>query len=551
MAHRSQSHTDSIRPDNMTIPGTEVLYDLGTSDQTHQLQHVKHGDGHTLLVPQPSLTDASDPLRWSKWKKHVVLFNALVYSFNGGVTGPIMSMVGLSKTFDTTLQRVTYANGATLICQGVATALWMPFAIKYGRRPVYLLSNLLMGAACIWLGITSSKTYTPFILGRAFLGIFEAPIESIAPSTITDIFFLHERGAKVSFYGLSVLGGNELGPMFSSFIIQYLGMNWAFYIVAISIAISQVSMFFFMPETKFTGPRPTISLPVADDLELDSKSEIVENIKMVHSCKTSSDLVTHDAPPLVAAKTYAQDLALWGKGDPNISLRKAFLAPFVLVAYPTVLWSCLVYGLALGWNVILGATTAQLFAPPPYNFNSSAQGLVFISPFVGSLVGTYLCGPFADQVANYYTKRNNGVREPEMRLPTCAIAAAFMFLGALTSGLTYHNKTHWVGPIVGFGILCAGGQMGATLAMSYSLDCHKDLSVELMVTIAALKSLIAWTWTWIINDWIEKDGMLKVYMIIAAVNAIGYLSTIYFYLKGKQIRTWLHHANLLKKAGLK
>jgi hypothetical protein len=62
-----------------------------------------------------------------------------------------------------------------------------------------------------------------------------------------------------------------------------------------------------------------------------------------------------------------------------------------------------------------------------------------------------------------------------MRLPTCAIAAVLTFLGALMAGLTYKHKTHWAGPIIGFGVLSAGGQMGATLAMSYSLDCHKDV----------------------------------------------------------------------------
>ena len=80
--------------------------------------------------------------------------------------------------------------------------------------------------ACVWLGIASNKNYTLLLVGRAFLGMFEAPIESIVPSTITDIFFLHERGAKVSLYGLSVLGGNEIGPMLSAFIIQSLGMAW-------------------------------------------------------------------------------------------------------------------------------------------------------------------------------------------------------------------------------------------------------------------------------------------------------------------------------------
>jgi MFS family permease len=70
-----------------------------------------------------------------------------------------------------------------------------------------------MGVACIWLGIASNASYTPFIIGRAFLGFFEAPIESIVPSTVTDLFFLHNRGTKISMYGLSVLGGNELGPL--------------------------------------------------------------------------------------------------------------------------------------------------------------------------------------------------------------------------------------------------------------------------------------------------------------------------------------------------
>jgi MFS family permease len=117
------------------------------------------------------------------------------------------------------------------------------------------------------------------------------------------------------------------------------------------------------------------------------------------------------------------------------------------------------------------------------------QGLIFLSPFVGSLVGTYLCGSFADIVANWYTKRNGGVREPEMRLPTCVIAAGLTFVGALISGLTYRHKTHWAGPIIGFGVLSAGSQMGATLAMSYSLDCHKEVAnlVQLVPMEANLK----------------------------------------------------------------
>jgi hypothetical protein len=77
-------------------PGTEILYDAegeqgATSQHLHELQHVQKGDSHILLVPQPSLTDPNDPLRWSLIKKWVVLMNGVWYAFNGAVTGPIMA----------------------------------------------------------------------------------------------------------------------------------------------------------------------------------------------------------------------------------------------------------------------------------------------------------------------------------------------------------------------------------------------------------------------------------------------------------------------------
>lgn len=347
---------DTIAAVFEAAPGTEILYDQDgehgdASRRLHQLQHVQKGDSHILLIPQPSLTDVNDPLRWSTLKKWATFSNGLAYAFLGAVTGPIMAawMVQGSLFFGVSLQELTYANGATLVCQGVATTLWMPFAIKHGRRPVYLLSTFLMGVACVWLGIASTKTFTSFLVGRAFLGVFEAPIESIVPSTITDIFFLHDRGAKVSMYGLSVLGGNEIGPMLSAFIIQTLGMDWAFYIVAMFIGANFVSMFFFMPETKYRGDRPS-TLP--GSIEFNSEKTGASHVEV-------SEEETEGKK-----RTYVHELKFWGQPDPETSLVRAFVRPFILLAYPTVLWSCFTYGLALSWNVIIGATTAQLFAPP-------------------------------------------------------------------------------------------------------------------------------------------------------------------------------------------
>jgi MFS family permease len=332
-----------------------------------------------------------------------------------------------------------------------------------------------MGMACIWLAIAAEKTYTPFIVGRAFLGLFEAPIEAIVPSTVTDIFYLHERGEKVSVYGLGVLGGNEIGPLVSAYIIQTLSVRWAFFIVAISIFINMFTLIFFMPETKFTGPRPVILPGVNNNNDNKTHSEASDKATSDHFEEPIVAVTNIDSQSSVPKKSYLSSLAFCSEVDQTVSLRRTFLRPFILMTYPTVLWSSLIYGLSLGWNVILGICVAQLFAPPPYNFTSGEQGLIFLSPFIGSLVGTYLCGPLADRIANWATKRNHGIREPEMRLPACIIAVGLTFFGALIASLCYRAKTNWAGPIVGFGILSAGAQMGATLAMAYSLDCHKQV----------------------------------------------------------------------------
>ncbi|CAG7943208.1 unnamed protein product [Penicillium nalgiovense] len=537
MADSSQQESEKkVAEQFHAAPGTEILFDGSDngsmSARLHQLKHRETGDGRMLLVPQPSITDPNDPLSWSTTKKSLTFFNGCWFAFMGAITGPIMAagMMQLSTTFGKTLQELTYANGACLINQGVWNCVWMPFAVKYGRRPIYIFSNLLMAIACIWLAIASNKTYTVFLVGRAFLGAFQAPIESIVPSTVTDMFFLHNRGELIAIYGLSVLGGNELGPMFSGFIVQALGMDWAFWIVTMFVGASLISMFFFMPETKFDGPRP-------DPFQ-------------TSTVNADKDRVLVQESSAVPKKTFVQELKFWNSGDPTVNLLHVFLRPFVLVAYPTVLWSCCIYGMALSWNVILGASVAQLFSPPPYGFNSNGQGLFFLSPFIGSLFGVYFSGPGGDWIATFFTKRNNGIREPEMRLPTCLLAAFFTFFGALWFGLSYEHQMHWAMPVVGAGILSVGSQMGTTLGMNYALDCHKELSVEIMVTIAALKSCIAWIWTWVINDFITSSGVLSVFMTVAAINVAVYLVCIPFYLKGKDIRIWLHRKDFLRAAGI-
>ena len=131
MATNQRTNYESeITPVSYTrAPGTELLFESGKPGvSTHGLQFVQDRDGnHIVLVPQPSLADPNDPLRWSRLKKLGTFLNGVTYAFMGSVTGPIMAagMIPLSEKFGESLQKLTYANGATLICQGFGNIFWM------------------------------------------------------------------------------------------------------------------------------------------------------------------------------------------------------------------------------------------------------------------------------------------------------------------------------------------------------------------------------------------------------------------------------------------
>jgi len=171
---------------------------------------------------------------------------------------------------------------------------------------------------------------------------------------VTDIFYLHERGEKVSIYGLSVLGGNEVGPLVSAYIIQSLSVRWAFFIVAISIFINQITLVFYMPETKYTGSRPEIIVTgrgVEERGEKEGEGEVgLENEKGAMEGQEEIMGVVSNTIEVqtIEKKGYWNSLAFCTGNDRTVSLWRTFLRPIVLMSYPTVVWSSIIYGISIG-----------------------------------------------------------------------------------------------------------------------------------------------------------------------------------------------------------
>lgn len=87
-----------------------------------------------------------------------------------------------------------------------------------------------------------------------------------------------------------------------------------------------------------------------------------------------------------------------------------------------------------------------------YRFKSWQVGVCFVSALVGSLAGIPLGGWWGDKVADYFTKRNNGIRDPEMRLPAMIPAMITAPLGLVIFGVGIEKGLHWMVPNLGIAL---------------------------------------------------------------------------------------------------
>lgn len=106
---------------------------------------------------------------------------------------------------------------------------------------------------------------------------------------------------------------------------------------------------------------------------------------------------------------------------------------------------------------------------------NALKGFYNFAILVGGFIGLGTAGPLSDWVADRATRRNGGVREPEMRLPAMIPYVFIMILGNIVVALGYQYKWSWQ-VIVIIGYACAGIQVAALPAITstYAVDSYKQ-----------------------------------------------------------------------------
>jgi hypothetical protein len=191
------------------------------------------------------------------------------------------------------------------------------------------------------------------------------------------------------------------------------------------------------------------------------------------------------APP----KTYKEMLKPYHGRLSHDNWFRIALRPFILFIYPAILWSAMVYALSVGWLIVLSESVSLVYKNrASYHFSSIQVGLVYLSPFIGGVLGTAVAGRVSDLIVRFMARRNDGVYEPEFRLVMAIPIAITSVIGLMGFGWSAEERDNWFVPTFFFGVISFGCSLGSTTAITFAVDSYRQYAGEALVTLNFAKS---------------------------------------------------------------
>ena len=183
-------------------------------------------------------------------------------------------------------------------------------------------------------------------------------------------------------------------------------------------------------------------------------------------------------------KTYFQRLSILTTSPGGWSkFTRHLYQPFlILLTVPAVAYTALIWGSLLAWFSVIVSVYSVYFTFPPYNFSSSAVGLMNLPPFIGGIFGSIYGGLLSDWLIIRLSRRNKGIYEPEMRL-WLSLPMIFIMPGSiLLFGLPIARGMPWIVPAVGAGVFGFTLATMGDIAVTYTMDCYKEVSSSVYVS---------------------------------------------------------------------
>ncbi|GAB1319879.1 MFS transporter prlG [Madurella fahalii] len=411
------------------------------------------------VVGWESQDDPDMPLNFPARRKWLIVgllsTITLLTPFASSILAP--GIGALSREFGNTNEIVgTMTVSIYLLGYVIGPLFLAPLSELYGRRPVFGAANAFF---CIWqIGCALAPSIETLIIFRFFSGIGGSGCLTLGAGVIADVFRADERGFAIGIYTIGPLLGPTIGPVLGSFLSQSIGWRWDFWIVFIVAVIITAMTEVFSQET---NPRILIE----------------RKVKRLKLELGRSDLRSY------------YDVAGSENMSPGRTLLNGLVRPTkMLFMSPLVFFISLYIAFTYGTLYLLFTTIPVVFQQT-YGWSLGITGLVYVCLGVGNMVGWAVVTATSDKGVVRRTKANNGVFEPEMRLPISIYFSFFLPATFFWYGWSAYYKTHWIVPVLGL-FPFAFGAIGLFLPLTtYLVDCYPMYAASAIAANTVLRSL--------------------------------------------------------------
>lgn len=370
----------------------------------------------------------NDPMALPVWRKVAMVIVVSLAAFQGNFAAGahLIAFEPMSDYFHVSITAIANTIGIGILGVGVGSLLWSPLASPtgLGRRNTTLIAWGFYVALTFWMAF--AKSFSSFAASR-FLSMFCASVaQSVPAQQIGETFDRKYKGTAVSAWALLMTLGPISTPLVGSGLLLINPGPEAFrhiyYFVIVTAALVWILMFFFVPETAYIQPQAEVTG--------NNKIEY-EETKEQHKIESAS-IHTNEEGELTSRTRLS--LAPWYVTLP-LPLLRFFDGRVFLCG--------LMFAITFGWTVGMTIINPQVFAKPPWHFGNVAIGGLYMSAFVGAIIGKILGGYTVDSMLIFWRKNPSRPIYAEQRLWALLFYLPFGIVGLLCYGFGIGKKMDW------------------------------------------------------------------------------------------------------------
>lgn len=443
---------------------------------------------------------------------------------------------------------------------GIGNLFGMPLALAIGRRPVFLLSCLVIGLAG---GLCAGQQSFEWHLGsRCIMGLAAGQSEALCPLMVQETFFLHERARTQMYFTAMQNILTSILTLFTSYIAASITVRGWYGLGTGLIGLVFLGAVVFVPETRYDRPLTAYQGQSASvshwvgrtgkDNDEDNDNPIVARYIVRRVTTTDSrELDTINYKP----RTLASDMRLFvNQPDWEEELRTirrmatVILFPDIFWAFvsaQTITWNCLncflitrqlLNGLTLGVNIALSTTYGDVLQAPPYSWSSSVVSFATAGQIIVSFIALPILGFGSDRLVRYLAKRNGGIHQPQYRLVPLVFPIIIGVISSILFGqaAAHPHRIHWIGLVLGLNAYYFAFVGANQCGIVYALDAYPTRSGPVLVAICAMRGVLSFGTSYGVAPFIALRGYDGAYLIYGILTGVlGSLGIVVYFASGR------------------